>query len=192
MERPMKILAGSVVVCALGSLFAACYENRPLVVAATDGGGQSPTGPATGGSNGAAGTGSNGAAGTGSAGAAGQGSGAAGRGCDIGPLVTKYYCTLAGACHDAAQSATTLDMTSVGWERKLIGTFPTSGSAFPSECVGSAQPYLIAGSSPARGLFLDKFDSNPPCGIRMSPLGAPVSPADLDCFQRWANALTAP
>jgi hypothetical protein len=105
----------------------------------------------------------------------------------------KYVCTLAGACHDASRSATRLDMTSVGWEQKLVGTFPSpENSAFPSECLGSTEPYLIAGSSPARGLFLDKFDSSPPCGIRMSPIGPPVSPADLDCFQRWANALTTP
>src|SRR5260221_12271310 len=72
----MKLLAGSALVCALGSLLAACYENRPLVVAASDGGGQSPTGPATGESNAAAGTGSAGAAGTGRAGAAADGGGA--------------------------------------------------------------------------------------------------------------------
>jgi hypothetical protein len=117
------------------------------------------------------------------------------RGCDVAPLVTtKYFCTLAGACHDAQQSATGLDMTSVGWEAKLVGTFASNGSqaAESSLCLGPTEPYLIKGSIPARGLFLEKLKANPPCGERMPNLGPNVTDDDMDCFQRWANALTAP
>ena len=49
--------------------------------------------------------------------------------------------------------------------------------------------YLVPGSSPATGLFMEKFKANPSCGAKMPNLGDSVSSVDLECFQRWANVL---
>jgi hypothetical protein len=104
----------------------------------------------------------------------------------------KYACTIAGACHDATRSATGLDMTSANWPQKLVGTLASNGptTSIPSQCLNSTEPYLIKGTLPAQGLFLDKLRPNPPCGDQMPTLGVRMSAEDLDCFQRWANALT--
>jgi hypothetical protein len=60
-------------------------------------------------------------------------------------------------------------------------------------CFPSQVPYLVPGSAPATGLLLDKlFDDAPPCGARMPLIGSPLTNAEQDCLQRWANALTAP
>jgi hypothetical protein len=138
-------------------------------------------------------------------GTGGQGGVTTARGCDVSALFGspsqssggshppgKYYCTLAGACHDVSKSATGLDMLSPGWEQKLVGTFPSHGSLpiADSLCLDSTEPYLIKGSLPARGLFLDKFSVQPPCGQTMPSLPPLVSAEDMDCIQRWANALT--
>jgi hypothetical protein len=171
----------------LGLTFTACYENRPLIVANDDAGALSGAAGATPASTGAAGTAAA-AAGTTGTGAGG------GSGCDITPLVTKYSCTLAGACHDSRGSAANFDMASPGWEQRLVGVAPRGGAAapVPSLCANQGWVYLVKGSSPATGLFMEKFKMNPSCGITMPNLGIPVSAVDLACFQRWANALTAP
>jgi hypothetical protein len=192
----MRVQASLALLCVLGPLSLACFENRPIVLGGTAGigilngtAGAGGSGNPTGGVAGAAGTAMPGTSGT---------TGSAGTGCDIatifggaGQQPGKYYCTLAGACHDSQGAAGSLDMLTPGWEQKLVGTFPSSKGQVPSECLGSSEPYLIAGSSPARGLFLDKLDANPPCGARMPNLGTEMSPEDRACVQSWANALTA-
>jgi len=178
--------------CVLGTTLAACGENHPLG-GETANGANSANGRA--GSTGAAGGGT---AGGGAAAGAVGGAASAGTGgaqttsaaCDITPLVTKYFCTVAGACHDAFGSGGNFDMSSPGWEQRLVGVFPKGGGQVPSMCFDSNEPYLIAGSQPARGLFMDKFNQIPPCGIVMPQVGPTVSPVDLACFQTWANALT--
>jgi hypothetical protein len=120
------------------------------------------------------------------------------RGCDVTPLfgtattTGKYFCTIQGACHDANQSATQLDMTSANWEQNLLGTFPTAkaGEPFGSLCLASKVPYLIKGSIPAQGLFLDKLRGFP-CGAQMPNIGGPITASDMACIQAWADALTA-
>jgi hypothetical protein len=111
--------------------------------------------------------------------------------CDPAPVFKKYYCTLPGACHDAQGAAGGLDMVTAGWEKSLVGRRASSSS--PTGLCGSVQtPYLIEGSSPARGLFLQKLDEDPPpCGALMPSLGGPMTPSDRACIQSWANALTA-
>jgi hypothetical protein len=181
--------------CVLAPLSPACSENRPIVFG-PDAGAVSQTGASGSGQSGS--SGSAGASGT--SGGTTPGTGTAGtgvttaKGCDISQLVTtKYSCTLPGACHDAKRSATGLDMVAPGWEQKLVGSFASNGTdpnATPSECLGYPEPYLVAGSLPARGLFLEKLKPTFPCGAEMPNLGTHVSVQDMDCFQRWANALT--
>ena len=66
-------------------------------------------------------------------------------------------------------------------------------STVPGECSAVKTPFLVPGSQPATGLFLDKLTSSfGGCGIRMPSINGPVSAADMECIQRWANALTAP
>jgi hypothetical protein len=150
------------------------------------------------GSTGAAGgggaAGATGAAGTG--GAAGA-SGAAGTGggtgpCNALPIFATHNCTVAMACHDANGAAAGFAMTASGWEKTLVGRLPKAGGAagLGSACLAAGTPYLVAGSNPARGLFLEKLNK-PPCGQQMPLLPPDLTPAELDCVQRWANGLTA-
>jgi len=130
----------------------------------------------------------------GSSGVAGT-SGTAGRGstCDVTPIFQEHYCTLQGACHDAQGSAANFDMASPGLEKRIVGVFPRGGGVIPSMCMNVGIPYLMPGSVPATGLFLQKLRSNhPPCGEQEPPLGPALTPTELDCVQRWANAITAP
>jgi hypothetical protein len=198
----MKGPPGLALLCVFGCLSLACVDNHPL---AADAAVKSPAGAAgTTGTHPSGAAGSAGETATGGAGATQGDSGSGGaiqdgtggttaKGCDVTTLVNQTYnCTLPGACHDAAMSATGLDMTSLDWPQKLVGTLPSNGPNIvsPSLCLSVNEPYLIKGTLPAQGLFLDKFKANPPCGTQMPDLGVPVSAEDLDCFQRWANALT--
>jgi hypothetical protein len=175
-----------------------CYADRPVLFALPDGSASQgqPSGGQAGAGSGAAGV-------TGTAGAYGAagGNGSAGTGaigypsCDVQPVIQKYQCTLMGACHDSNGSAAGLDLATAGWEQRLLGNGPGSfgPGVVPSKCGDEGRIYLIPGSQPAKGLFLDKLmDDPPPCGFRM-PFGFPAMTAtDLQCIQAWANALTAP
>jgi hypothetical protein len=144
---------------------------------------------AAGGAAGAGGTGAGGAAG-----GAGGGGGAGTGPCDALPIFASHNCSVDMACHDAKGSAAAFDMESAGWEKLLVGRLPKAGGAsgLGSACVDTRMPYLVAGSKPARGLFLDKL-ANPTqtCGARMPLLPPVLNAGELDCVQRWANGLTA-
>jgi hypothetical protein len=85
-------------------------------------------------------------------------------------------------------------MASPGWEKNLVGKNPKGGT--PSGGIAAVcpttMPYLVAGSSPARGLFLDKLKAKPSCGAEMPLLTDYLNASELDCVQRWANGLTKP
>ena len=205
----MKALSRLALLSLLGPLAAACSGNRPIAVGVDGGASQaggagtiSGTGgsPAQGGSGGAPAQGEAGGSPvqSGAGGSSGVG-GVSPPGCDVNPifgtngLQGKYYCTVIGACHDAERSATGLDMTSADWAQKLVGTLPSDSPTqplLPSMCLGTNEPYLIKGSYPARGLFLDKLKSPPPCGYVMPNIGGPITATDMECVQDWANALT--
>jgi hypothetical protein len=149
------------------------------------------------GTTGSAGTG---AAGTGAAGTTGAaGSGAAGTGggtgpCDAMPIFAAHSCSFDMACHDAKGSAAAFDMKTAGWEKMLVGRLPRPGGSagIGSSCLASGMPFLVAGSKPAKGLFLDKlFQVKPPCGDRMPLLPPVLTAQEMDCVQRWANGLTS-
>jgi hypothetical protein len=157
-----------------------------------------PTG--AGGTGGGAG-GTSGAGGTG--GGAGGASGTAGTGggtgpCDAMPIFAVHSCAAAMACHDANGAAASFNMKTTGWEKMLVGVQPGTNSlknapGLGSVCAQSGMPYLVAGSSPARGLFLDKLMSaRPACGAQMPLIPPNLSATELDCVQRWANGLTKP
>jgi hypothetical protein len=149
-----------------------------------------PTG--AGGSGGAGGT--SGAAGTGGGAGSSGAAGTSGTGpCDAMPIFVQHNCTVDMACHDAKGSAAGFDMKTAGWEKLLVGRPPRAGGApgLPSQCIASGLPYLVAGSVPARGLFLDKLGPNTqPCGARMPLVPSFLNATELDCVQRWANVLT--
>jgi hypothetical protein len=183
---------------ALLSLAAACSGDRGFLP--SDGGAGAAAGAGGGGSAGSGGAG-NGATFTGAAGSGGAaaGAGAAGFGgaagqpatCDAKPVFEKYFCAVAGACHDARGSGGNFDMATAGWERKLVGVLPKGGGDIPSKCASLGRPYLIAGRLPAEGLFLDKLKPPPPCGDQDPLIGGPITPADLACIQSWANGIVA-
>jgi hypothetical protein len=182
--------------CVVSCLSLACLDDRPLPI---DHAAASPMG----------GAGTMGINPSGRAGSGGKGVTTA-KGCHITALVGsgsstspgRYFCTLpgchstcvnAGCANDNSVGATGLDMTSADWPQKLLGTLPSNApdGLSPSLCLGVNEPYLVKGTVPAQGLFLDKLRSNPPCGDQMPFTGVlQVSAEDLDCFQRWADALT--
>src|SRR5262249_26180316 len=100
------------------------------------------------------------------------------------------------ACHDAKGSAAAFDMKTAGWQNMLVGRVPRPGGSagIGSSCLNMNYQYLIKGSKPAKGLFLDKLNPDPafktPCGDRMPLLPPMLSPQEFDCVQRWANGLT--
>ncbi len=143
--------------------------------------------------------GASGTAGTSGAGGAGGSTGAAGSSggtgpCNALPIFATHQCSYPNACHDAKGTAANFDMASSGWENKLVGISPMNGggSGFMSQCLKAGMPYLVAGSSPARGLFLEKLNPTPLCGSQMPALPPLLTAQELDCVQRWANGLTKP
>ena len=155
------------------------------------------------GTTGTGGTGGSGAAGMGGSGGTGGAGGASGTAgtsggtgpCNALPIFAMHNCASPGACHDANGTSANFNMASPGWEKNLVGNRPKAGGAagFASACVGAGKPYLVAGSSPATGLFIDKLAlTKPECGMQMPLLPSYLTPTELDCVQRWANGLTKP
>ena len=63
-------------------------------------------------------------------------------------------CTVIGACHDNAGSAAGLDLSSAGWQTKLIGKGPAAAARCHWAHVRVLDQnlvYLKAGSNPAEG-----------------------------------------
>jgi hypothetical protein len=110
-----------------------------------------------------------------------------GSGCDVTAIFAGCV-----ACHDERGSFGGFDMKSAGWEARLVGGAPT-GASSASECTGGDRVYLVAGSAPASGLFLDKLrpDTATSCGDQMPLLAPPLDASAMACVQQWANALTA-
>jgi hypothetical protein len=127
---------------------------------------------------------------TGAAGGTGGTLGSAPPSCDIKPIVDNYFCSVAGACHDAQGSAAGLVLTSIAAFQSLVGRQSQGGgqSATRSMCGGQGRYYLVPGKLPATGLLLEKLGAiSPPCGGQMPSIGGPLTTAERDCFQRWAN-----
>jgi hypothetical protein len=154
----------------------------------------------TGGSTGAGGAGGSGGKGgsTGTAGAGGTAGFTGSTGpCDAKPVLAMHSCTVAMACHDAAGVGAGFDMVAAGWETRMVGRLPnkTVGPVvgLRSQCDPVGGAYLVKGSVPAKGLFLDKLrNTNQACGMQMPLITNYLSLAEMDCVQRWANALTKP
>jgi hypothetical protein len=147
-----------------------------------------------------------GTAGSGTAGGGGGGASGASGACSLAD-VNKIFatpakaitpgCTGALACHDNKGSAAGLDLVSEGWQNKLVGMGPSAAAAsapIPTLCAGMG-PYLVAGSNPAKGLFMDKIDpttTTAPCGVHMPYLQANITTQQFACIQSWATTLTNP
>jgi len=130
-------------------------------------------------------------------GGSGGGGGSGGR-CNALPLFNStspmHTCSVVGACHDGQGSAAGLDLLTPGWQNHLVGRAPsaTAGAmSLMSMCANKGFVYLVAGSNPATGLFLDKLKTTPPCGVHMPNLpGSDFSATELACIQDWATGLT--
>jgi hypothetical protein len=112
--------------------------------------------------------------------------------CDPAPIFAEKACV---ACHDKTGAFGGFDMATAGWEARMVGMAPKGGgSATPSVCATGGRVYLVAGSAPATGLFLDKLKAKTAslCGDTMPLALEPMTPTELDCVQRWANGLTKP
>jgi hypothetical protein len=154
--------------------------------------------PATG-TAGSGGGGSGGKGGsTGAAGNGGSGGFTGGTGpCDAKPILAMHSCTVSMACHDAAGVGAGFDMVTAGWETRMVGKLPNKNVGpvvgLRSQCDPVGGAYLVKGSVPAKGLFLDKLrNTNQACGMQMPLISNYLTLAEMDCVQRWANALTKP
>ncbi|MDB4980818.1 MAG: hypothetical protein JWM82_1570 [Myxococcales bacterium] len=154
-------------------------------------------------SSGTAGSGGRGGSGgsagsTGAAGAGGNTGAAGGTGpCDAKPILAMHSCTVPMACHDAMGVGAGFDMVTAGWETRLVGKLPNKSVGpvvgLRSQCDPVGGAYLVKGSVPAKGLFLDKLrNTNQACGMQMPLISSYLSAGEMDCVQRWANALTKP
>jgi hypothetical protein len=136
-------------------------------------------------------TGSGGNNGTGSGGSTGSGGGGATADCtgsNDPQMILTTSCGSGAGCHipGGALSAG-LDLTpdsNIG--SRLVGV-KSSGSG-QSMCGSNTEPYLMAGSNPATGLFIDKL-GNPPCGLKMPEVGS-ITATQVQCLKDWATTLT--
>ena len=124
------------------------------------------------------------------------GGGGGGTTCDVPALFTAKSCAITG-CHSAMMPAANFDMVTAGWEMRMVGLAPPGGGptmATSSLCANMGQTYLVAGSKPATGLFIDKLSKAPPqCGLKMPNIPLmDLSAAEIACVQEWANKLTVP
>jgi hypothetical protein len=94
-------------------------------------------------------------------------------------------------CHDPQFKQGGLDLTNdANLTSRLLGVLPDGTNA--SQCGGTTTPYLVAGSSPAQGLLLDKMFVKPaPCGDPMPSIGT-LTQQDIDCIKSWALSVTSP
>lgn len=107
-------------------------------------------------------------------------------------IFKNHTCTT--VCHLAANAASVgggFDMTTSGWEKRLVGNGPSDSAPSTNMCKGKGLVYLKAGIQPATGLFIDKLKPNPPCGVQMPQLLAPLAQTEIDCVQMWANNVVA-
>jgi hypothetical protein len=95
-------------------------------------------------------------------------------------------CSVAG-CHGAG-GPMEIDLQSPGITARLLGKMSMSAM-----CGGHQTPYLVPGSNPATGLFMEKFLAQPPCGDTMPLLGfgGDLNPQELECITDWATAVTS-
>jgi hypothetical protein len=112
--------------------------------------------------------------------------------CDLtgAEAVFTAKCTGSG-CHNATDKTSGLDLTAGSdLPTRLLGVKPMSISFF---CASSAMPYLMAHTTPASGLLLDKISkAMPSCGARMPFALPPLSNTEIACIQSWANTVTSP
>ncbi len=114
------------------------------------------------------------------------------QGCSTAPVIfNSHGCTV---CHTPTLTTPGLagfDMTSAGWQTKLVGTGPSPSASTGSACQGKSLNYLNK-SQPATGLFLDKLKATPSCGAQMPlPPFSPLSTSELACVQNWADNIVA-
>ncbi len=156
----------------------------------------------TGGSNGTgtggSGSGTGGSNPTGgSTGAGGTASGNCTGGNDGASILTQNcatsFCHIPGAVNDGTAGG--LDLTpdsNIG--SRLVGVTSVGTATNGSMCVGNTTAYLVAGITPATGLFIDKFTmAHPPCGAQM-PFDAPMplNATQQMCLIQWATTLISP
>ena len=116
--------------------------------------------------------------------------------CDITQmetLFTKRLCT-SGGCHNSTGDSANLNLTADGLAGRLVGKNPAGGGLLASMCANMtpAKVYLVAGSQPATGLFIDKIQPGySGCGMRMPYGGSTALTTDeISCIQSWANSVT--
>ena len=106
--------------------------------------------------------------------------------------VDRTFATKCVACHSTAAAPTFggFDMERAGWAEAMIGGTIPNNAPPTNKCAGQGFVFLERGTLPARGLFMDKLQATPPCGVKMPQVGT-LNQAELPCIQIWANNLVA-
>jgi hypothetical protein len=110
------------------------------------------------------------------------------------PQATKVFKDHCEVCHEAKASKDFggFDMTTAGWEARLVGKGPPADAPNTNVCKSTpGLVYLQADTQPAKGLFLDKFMATPPCGLQMPELPPKLNATELACMQAFANNVVA-
>ena len=115
---------------------------------------------------------------------------------NAGATIVTKNCAISG-CHDSSGAvfAGDLDLTvdsTIG--SRLVGVMAAQPTATNlAACMDETVPLLVAGSTPATGLLIDKINPNPPCGLAMPYPGLILLPAaQRTCLIEWATTLTSP
>jgi hypothetical protein len=100
-------------------------------------------------------------------------------------ILSSQRCSMSG-CHGATNTQG-VELQSPGVIARLLDVKSTSAT-----CGSNTTPYLVRGSNPAAGLFMDKFLATPPCGLVMpfAGFGGEINPQELACITDWATAVT--
>lgn len=112
--------------------------------------------------------------------------------CDLAgaqAIFTAKGCAQSG-CHDATGTSAGLNLAAADLGAELLGKSPGTGGLTPSSCTNMNKVYLVKGSNPATGLFIDKLTATPGCGLRMPLTGAPLDATQMACVKSWATSVT--
>ena len=119
-----------------------------------------------------------------------MGGGGSSGACDAVPILSNASKCGASACHGSTIRSGGLDLVTASVADRLLGVMSTGENG--SACGSHAEPYLVVGSDPARGLLIDKLQATPPCGVLSMAALAALSATEIECIGSWATSLTRP
>jgi hypothetical protein len=98
---------------------------------------------------------------------------------------SKILAPKCAVCHTAVAPQGGLDLTSPGAKARLLN--------IPSKAAACGKAPLVVDSPAVAGVLFDKLAGTAAmgCGVRMPPVGAPLSAAEIQCMKDWIKAPAA-